>query len=59
MTVAKILGAGLLLRLALIGYGEWQDKVMNLKYTDIDYSVFSDAAAHVAEVSDEIFYLYE
>ena len=51
MSLTQILGGGLLLRLGLIGYGEWQDKVMNLKYTDIDYSVFSDAAIHVSQVS--------
>lgn len=51
MSIVQILGGGLLLRLGLIGYGEWQDRVMNLKYTDIDYSVFSDAATHVSQVS--------
>ena len=51
MSLTQILSGGLLLRLGLIGYGEWQDKLMNLKYTDIDYSVFSDAAIHVSQVS--------
>ncbi|XP_031483461.1 GPI mannosyltransferase 1 [Nymphaea colorata] len=37
-----------LLRVFLIGYGEWQDKHMDVHYTDIDYLVFSDAASLVA-----------
>jgi len=36
------------LRLALIAYGEWQDAHMEVRYTDTDYFVFSDAAALVA-----------
>ncbi|KAK1279281.1 GPI mannosyltransferase 1 [Acorus gramineus] len=36
------------LRLGLIVYGEWQDAHMEVRYTDVDYVVFSDAAALVA-----------
>lgn len=35
------------LRLFLIIYGEWQDTHMEVRYTDVDYLVFSDAAALV------------
>jgi len=53
-SLSVILFGGVLLRLLLIGYGEWQDKAFDLQYTDIDYSVFSDAAAHVYKVSFNI-----
>lgn len=36
------------LRVFLIIYGEWQDTHMEVRYTDVDYLVFSDAAALVA-----------
>ncbi|KAI3755238.1 hypothetical protein L1987_55034 [Smallanthus sonchifolius] len=35
------------LRVLLIVYGEWQDAHMEVRYTDVDYLVFSDAAALV------------
>ncbi|KAK3580314.1 hypothetical protein CHS0354_003549 [Potamilus streckersoni] len=39
-----LLFGSFLLRLLLIFYGEWQDSVMQVKYTDVDYFVFQDAA---------------
>ena len=36
------------LRIFLIIYGEWQDNHMEVRYTDVDYLVFSDAASLMA-----------
>ncbi|RZS20661.1 hypothetical protein BHM03_00053202 [Ensete ventricosum] len=44
----RMLGLSALLRLLLVFYGEWQDAHMEVRYTDVDYLVFSDAAAMVA-----------
>lgn len=38
---------GSLLRIVLMIYSEYQDYYYNLKYTDIDYSVYTDAAKYV------------
>ncbi|KAL8622123.1 hypothetical protein ACOMHN_056608 [Nucella lapillus] len=34
-------------RLAVMLYGEWQDRTMDVKFTDVDYYVFNDAAKFV------------
>ncbi|KAL5022148.1 hypothetical protein ScPMuIL_001303 [Solemya velum] len=40
---------GFSLRMILILYGEWQDRVMEVKYTDVDYFVFTDAARYLSQ----------
>lgn len=44
-----IFPAGFILRLVLLVYGSWQDAHSPIKYTDIDYLVFTDAARYVAQ----------
>jgi phosphatidylinositol glycan class M len=39
-----LLWTSILLRLVMLIYGEWQDATMQVKYTDVDYRVFTDAA---------------
>jgi phosphatidylinositol glycan class M len=43
-----VLSASILLRLGLLFYGRWQDANSPVKYTDIDYLVFTDAARYLA-----------
>lgn len=41
--------AGAIVRVVLIVYGIWHDQAFPaLRYTDIDYDVFTDAATHVS-----------
>ncbi|KAL4930393.1 glycosylphosphatidylinositol-alpha 1,4 mannosyltransferase I [Aspergillus undulatus] len=43
-----IYGAAIGLRLIMLCYGAWQDANSAVKYTDIDYMVFTDAARYVS-----------
>lgn len=45
--ISKAVLYGALLRLGLMLFAEYQDYYYNLKYTDLDYSVYKDAAKYV------------
>ncbi|CAN0923423.1 GPI mannosyltransferase 1 [Linum grandiflorum] len=51
MNLRSLLIGSALFRLVLIVYGEWQDAHMEVRYTDVDYFVFSDAASLMASGS--------
>ncbi|KAL7694864.1 putative GPI mannosyltransferase 1 [Plasmopara halstedii] len=44
-----IFGGALVLRLVLLLFGYLQDLYMTVKYTDVDYDVYTDAAREIAE----------
>lgn len=44
-----LLQLGVASRVVLLVLGDLQDRLSPVKYTDIDYSVFTDAAAYVAQ----------
>ncbi|KAI4158708.1 MAG: hypothetical protein LQ342_007174 [Letrouitia transgressa] len=48
-TSSKVFSAAILLRTVLLFYGLFQDAYSPLKYTDIDYFVFTDAARYVSQ----------
>ncbi|MCI06269.1 GPI mannosyltransferase 1, partial [Trifolium medium] len=48
LDIGSLLTFSAIFRVILIVYGEWQDSHMEVRYTDVDYIVFSDAASLVA-----------
>jgi phosphatidylinositol glycan class M len=40
---------GLLVRVICLLWGEYQDRFMVVKYTDVDYDVFTDASREVTQ----------
>ncbi len=48
----SVFAVSAILRVALIVYSEWHDARSVVKYTDVDYRVFSDAARFVLHPTD-------
>lgn len=44
-----LLPLGIASRVVLLIYGDLQDRLSTVKYTDIDYKVFTDAAAFIVQ----------
>lgn len=49
LSFRQLVGASVALHLILLAYGHWQDTHLVVKYTDIDYVVFSDASRYLTQ----------
>lgn len=49
MKVQTVFAAAAAARVLLICFGEWQDAHFAVRYTDVDYAVFTDAARFVSK----------
>lgn len=50
--VCGMFSAAVLIRLVLLCFGVYQDQNLQLKYTDVDYHVFTDASRFITQVTD-------
>jgi len=48
LSFRNVLLSSILIRVALVLYSEWHDARSVVKYTDVDYRVFTDAAAFLS-----------
>ncbi|QRV86716.1 phosphatidylinositol glycan, class M [Ceratobasidium sp. AG-Ba] len=52
LTLRNVMFVAAMLRISLIIYGDYHDRHSDLKYTDVDYKVFSDASRFLSRRSD-------
>jgi phosphatidylinositol glycan class M len=55
-SILPVLVIAIFSRVLLLALGEWQDAHLEVKYTDIDYRVFTDAAAELVQGASTLSY---